>query len=580
MRLSPIFVGLSLALAVQASWFGGNDHTTDAVAHPYTTWSATQLRDWLDTHAVTIPKRTPTEAELCDLVADNWNSASSWTYDQYASAQQSFQDLRDSSFDAWDESRLREWLLKQGVVSPKGPKEKLVLMAKEKYRQYQQAASSFSSQASATASTMVHGDSLHQASKSASSLVAKATEPVVIVFDETKDYVYSTWDEAQMKKWLQDKGLLKTKEQKKKDELLQMMHDAWGRVVTPIWSAWSDSYLHNWLVSHNIIKSDVQKNRDYYTDLMKNYYYSTSDSVYDTWTDSQLRNWLIDHGIIKSDAQVTRDKMLKLISDNYISAKDTFWDAWSDNQIKDWLVSHGYMRSDAQVKRDELIKAAEEKYNDVHAKTAAYLTWPDARLRAYLRQHGVSEDMVPGARPGLLQEVRIRYVITENRAESLLDKIRDIVNGSTHKVEDALARIVSLLSMGWIDVKHRSADQYGAVKDGYEEVKGRTEQELKHARKAGEKGYHQGKDTAAGYYEDAKATAAGAYDASKKKAEGAYYDAEGKYHDAKHGAEKQYYDSKERAANAEGWAEEKVQKARENVGEKVKTAGSKIKGEL
>jgi hypothetical protein len=46
----------------------------------------------------------------------------------------------------------------------------------------------------------------------------------------------------------------------------------------------------------------------------------------------------------------------------------------------------------------------ELRYNDYNARTAAYLTWPDARLRAYLREHGVSEDFVPGGRPGLLRE--------------------------------------------------------------------------------------------------------------------------------------------------------------------------------
>jgi hypothetical protein len=34
---------------------------------------------------------------------------------------------------------------------------------------------------------------------------------------------------------------------------------------------------------------------------------------------------------------------------------------------------------------------------------ATYLTWPDARLRAYLREQGVSEDYIPGDRPGLLR---------------------------------------------------------------------------------------------------------------------------------------------------------------------------------
>jgi len=250
MKLTPVFVGLSLALAAQASWFGADSSKTDSAVLPYTTWSSAQLRDWLDAHAVTVPQRTPSETELRALVESNWHSAAAWTYDQYASAQKSFQDLRDSSFDAWDESQLREFLLKQGVVSPKGPREKLVLMAKEKYRQYASAASSFSSvasslssQASATASTAVYGDSKYQASKSLSSVVAKATSPVVSTFDESKDYVYSTWDENRMRSWLEEKGLLKTKEQKKKDELLQMMHDAYGRVTNPVWQVWSDSYI-------------------------------------------------------------------------------------------------------------------------------------------------------------------------------------------------------------------------------------------------------------------------------------------------------------------------------------------------
>lgn len=43
------------------------------------------------------------------------------------------------------------------------------------------------------------------------------------------------------------------------------------------------------------------------------------------------------------------------------------------------------------------------RYNDVSARTAAYLVWPDARLRAYLRERGVSEAALPTNRPGLLR---------------------------------------------------------------------------------------------------------------------------------------------------------------------------------
>ena len=44
-----------------------------------------------------------------------------------------------------------------------------------------------------------------------------------------------------------------------------------------------------------------------------------------------------------------------------------------------------------------------QRYSDQHTKLAAYLTWPDARLRAYLRQQGVSEEYIPGDRPSLLR---------------------------------------------------------------------------------------------------------------------------------------------------------------------------------
>jgi hypothetical protein len=62
------------------------------------------------------------------------------------------------------------------------------------------------------------------------------------------------------------------------------------------------------------------------------------------------------------------------------------------------------MRSDAQVKRDELVKAINAKYHDAATRGAAYLTWPDARLRAYLRERGVGEGALPGSRPGLLRK--------------------------------------------------------------------------------------------------------------------------------------------------------------------------------
>ncbi|KAF8966874.1 hypothetical protein BDZ97DRAFT_1805672, partial [Flammula alnicola] len=441
MRPSLFLVAASLTLAAQASWFSGSSNDKPE----YSSWSTNELKAWLQVHNVPIADRSYTQADLRALVSENWKTASVWTYDQYASAQQAFSDLRDTAFDTWDESRLREFLLQHGVVAPKGPREHLVLLAKQKYRSYSSAASSFSSRASATASTAIYGDTPHQMSKSASSVASKATaaaahasQDAVRAFDHSKDYIYSTWSDNQMRKFLEGKGLLKTNAQKKRDELVQMMHDAYGSVADPIWEAWSDSYMYEWLLSHHVIKSDFEKKRDALVKPMQKYYYSTADTVWSSWTDSQLKHWLVNHGIMKSDAHATRDKMLKMVEDNYTSALGTFWSAWSDSNIHEWLVENGHIRSDAQYKRDKLVKLANEKFSDQQAKTAAYLIWPDARLRAYLREKGISEEYLPGTRPGLLQETRIRWIQTQTRAETLFAKIKEIVNSGIYKAEDVL----------------------------------------------------------------------------------------------------------------------------------------------
>lgn len=127
----------------------------------------------------------------------------------------------------------------------------------------------------------------------------------------------------------------------------------------------------------------------------------------------------------------------KLLADHYPKAKDTTWSAWKDSDLRQHLIdnncelasssfffslSHALsfsfdpkdIKSDAQHKRDELIAIASSKIPSVSAPS--YLTWPDARLRAYLRDNKV-DDTKYTDRPSLLQEVRIRYIQSQNRVE-------------------------------------------------------------------------------------------------------------------------------------------------------------------
>jgi len=152
---------------------------------------------------------------------------------------------------------------------------------------------------------------------------------------------------------------------------------------------------------------------------------------------------------------------------------------------------------------------------------AAYLTWPDARLRAYLRERGISEEHIPGDRPSLLQETRIRWVQTQNSSEALFSKIKEIVNSGVYRAEDALHRLLSLLIGGW------------------EESKGRAETE----------------------YENIKDTGNSAYE-----------DAELKWEETKKAG-----DAYETSAEL---ADDTLDKGREKLGEKMKVGGDKVKGEL
>jgi Putative nuclear envelope organisation protein len=243
MKFSLLLALALTTLSVQASWFGSDppglvflvvsEQSINPLLSDYTNWDSKQLQQWLADHDIKVPK-SYSQDQLQQLVKANWHSSRAWTQDQYTRAQQSFQNIRDSTFDAWDESRLREWLLGQGIVAPSGPREQLLLLAKQRYKSYTDAASSFTNSV-----TSVMSDT----SQTAEHYVTMATDEVGRKLEDTKDYVYSSWDESQLKDWLVSKGAIKSDQQKSRDEMLKLMHKYYAKVADPTWSAWSDSYM-------------------------------------------------------------------------------------------------------------------------------------------------------------------------------------------------------------------------------------------------------------------------------------------------------------------------------------------------
>jgi hypothetical protein len=51
------------------------------------------------------------------------------------------------------------------------------------------------------------------------------------------------WDDNRLRSYLEEKGVIKTKQQATRDQLLAKMKESYASVANPVWSAWSDSYI-------------------------------------------------------------------------------------------------------------------------------------------------------------------------------------------------------------------------------------------------------------------------------------------------------------------------------------------------
>jgi hypothetical protein len=108
------------------------------------------------------------------------------------------------------------------------------------------------------------------------------------------------------------------------------------------------------------------------------------------------------------------------------------------------------------------------QYDDASSKTAAYLVWPDARLRAYLRNRGVSEAALPTTRPGLLQETRIRWVQTQTKLEAAIIQAQYSLHSALHVAETKIADLLSLIT----GAKHEAAQAAWEGRAQWEDAKG------------------------------------------------------------------------------------------------------------
>lgn len=72
---------------------------------------------------------------------------------------------------------------------------------------------------------------------------AVETDICLYISTDTKDYVWSTWNEGQLRHYLEEKGIVDTPAQAQKNDLVAAVKKTYQDTADNVYDTWSDSYL-------------------------------------------------------------------------------------------------------------------------------------------------------------------------------------------------------------------------------------------------------------------------------------------------------------------------------------------------
>jgi hypothetical protein len=285
---------------------------------------------------------------LSSAAAAASSSAASGASVASASASSAQAYLGDNLFDAWSDSKLKEFLDEHGIPVPQGSKKnELIALARKHRAQLTGSASSASSAASSS------GSSAYNAAKSSGSLAygaastkagneyAKATDDASAKSEDLFNSAVGTWSDSRLKAFLDARGV-PVPQGGKRDELMAKVRLNKHKAATG-WSAWT----------------------------------------FDTWTVDNLQKYLSANSKkAKKNAAASRDELVKSAQDNYASAsksggsgyasitnylasqtaaaKDATFDTWSDSDLKSYLDSYGVPNYQGSTTNELRAKAKEQ----------------------------------------------------------------------------------------------------------------------------------------------------------------------------------------------------------------------------
>jgi Putative nuclear envelope organisation protein len=243
--------------------------------------------------------------------------------------------LSDALFDAWSDSKLKEFLDSHGVPVPQGSKKNELIALARKHR------ASLANEGSTLSGSAA--SAYGAATSKAGNQYAKASDDASLAADDAFNSAIDSWGESRLKAFLDSRGV-PIPQGSKKNELVKQVRLNKHKAATG-WSAWT----------------------------------------FDTWTVDNLQKYLQAHGKkSKKNAQASRDELVKQAQDSYASAsksggnqyasvtnylakqtdatKDTAFDNWSESQLKSYLDSYGIPNYQGSTV-NELRAQAKKQYN-------------------------------------------------------------------------------------------------------------------------------------------------------------------------------------------------------------------------
>lgn len=316
----------------------------------YETWTESDLKEFLDSRGLPAPQPSTRDkliasvrrnARLASLnmsaaMSSASKSAASATADTGASASSAQASLSDALFDAWSDSKLKEFLDEHGIPVPQGSRKNELIALARKHR-----ASLIGNAASSVSGSAA--SAFGAATSSAGNQYAQATDDAELAADDAFSQAVNAWSESRLKAFLDSRGV-PVPQSGKRDELLASVRLNKHKAATG-WSAWT----------------------------------------FDTWTVENLQKYLDSQGKkVKKDTEATRNELVQQAQDSYASAsksggsayasvtnylsretaaaKAEVFDTWSDSDLKDYLDSYGVPNYQGST-TNELRAEAKKQYN-------------------------------------------------------------------------------------------------------------------------------------------------------------------------------------------------------------------------